>query len=217
MADFELSAIEGRVLGCLLEKDMATPEYYPLSLNALTNACNQKSNRNPVVSYDEQTVEAAIEELKGRQLVWQSVAGRVPKFAHNLDKSLKLIRREAAIICLLLLRGPQTPGELRGRSERLYNFADLAEVNEALDSLAEMGLVRKLPRQPGRKESRYAHLLGGGAVESDLNTAASTETHAAEPGAADERITALAAEVASLREELRTLEQELAEFKKQFD
>jgi hypothetical protein len=205
-----------RVLGCLMEKEMATPDYYPLSLNALVNGCNQKSNRDPVVEYDEETVSRALDELKGRQLVWQSGAGRVPRFGEGFSANANLVARERAVLCLLLLRGPQTVGELRGRGERLYGFAGLEEVEEALASLAEMGLVVKLPRSPGRKEHRYAHLLGG---EPEV---------AAEPAGADGgsapaalgtggRLEALEEEVAALKEELAELREELRGFRRQFD
>jgi uncharacterized protein len=217
MVDFELSASEARVLGCLLEKDMATPEHYPLSLNALVNACNQKSNRNPVVSFDENTVLQALEGLKEKQLVWRSDAGRVPKFSHHFDKRFNLLRRELAVICLLLLRGPQTPGELRGRSERLHPFKDLDEVLGVIRSLEEIGLVRKLPRLAGYKEFRFAHLLSGEPEQGEA------EVFPAKHGAippdfiAGERIAALEKEIELMRAELAQLRQAFLEFKGQFD
>ena len=149
MKDYELTPEQVRVLGSLIEKELATPEYYPLTLNALVNACNQKSNRKPVVSFDESTVIQALDGLKEVHLAWQSDAARVPKYEQHLDKNLNLVQREMAIICLLSLRGPQTVGELRGRSERLYAFSTLEEVNETLDELQERGLVKKMARQRG--------------------------------------------------------------------
>jgi len=157
----ELNAVGQRVLGALIEKEMTTPDYYPLSLNSLASACNQKSNRNPVVQYDEKTIVRALDELKSQQMVWQSDASRVPKYGENFVKLRKLLNREAAIISLLLVRGPQTVGELRGRSERLCPFTDLEQVQETLNGLLDLDFVIKLPRQAGRKESRYSHLLAG--------------------------------------------------------
>src|SRR3954464_1261224 len=161
--DFQLDAVEARVLGALLEKEIATPEYYPLSLNALVNACNQKSNREPVVSYDEDTVEVALEGLrtKGLALGGTGRDSRVPKHAQRFTERFNFGRREAAVLCVLLLRGPQTTGELRGRSERLYTFDDLEAVESTLHRLSEMGFTKQLPRQPGTKEPRWAHLLAG--------------------------------------------------------
>jgi uncharacterized protein len=206
--DIELSPPEARVLGCLLEKEMATPEYYPLSLNGLLNACNQKSNREPVVSYDEETVTGALARLREKRLVWLSDASRVPKFAQNISKTLNLLRKEAALLCLLLLRGPQTPGELRSRADRLYDFADLEEVLRTLRNLEEMGLVRNLPRQPGQKETRYTHLLAG---EPEEGAAVAAEPLPA--GRRTDRIGALEEELAALKLEVARLRQELREFK----
>ncbi len=146
-----INEIEVRVLGCLLEKSMTTPEYYPLSLSALTNACNQKSSRDPVVTYDQETVEDAIDTLKEKQLVVRSDSSRVVKYAEVLVATKNLIPREAAILMLLLLRGPQTVGELRARSDRAYSFENLQDVESTIDDLIEMGYVKKLPRLPGRK------------------------------------------------------------------
>ncbi|MBU4262620.1 MAG: YceH family protein [Proteobacteria bacterium] len=156
-----LDDVEVRVLGCLMEKEMATPEYYPLSLNALVNACNQKSNREPVVNFDEATVIRALDSLKGKRLALQSDASRVTKYEENFVSLNNLLAKEAALICLLLLRGPQTAGELRGRSERLYKFNDIEEVEAKLEDLSEMGFVTRLAKQPGRKECRFMHLLSG--------------------------------------------------------
>jgi uncharacterized protein len=210
--DFELSQPEARVLGSLLEKEMATPEYYPLSLNGLINACNQKSNREPVVSYDEATVVGALAGLRQKRLVWLSDASRVPKYAQNLSKTLNLLRKEAALLCLLLLRGPQTPGELRSRSERLFDFVDLEDVLRSLGNLEEMGLVRNLPRQPGHKESRFMQLLSGEPEEAALAAQASPPAKRA----GDERFATLENEVAELKIEVARLRQELQDFKNQF-
>jgi uncharacterized protein len=161
--DFQLDAAEARVLGSLLEKEATTPEYYPLSLNALVNACNQKSNREPVVSYDDDTVEVALEGLRTKGLALRSTGrdSRVPKHAQRFTEKFNFGRREAAILCVLLLRGPQTTGELRGRTERLYTFDDLEAVESTLHRLAEMDFVKQLPRQPGTKEPRWTHLMCG--------------------------------------------------------
>jgi len=206
----ELGAAEIRVLGCLLEKEMATPEYYPLSLNALLAACNQKTNRDPVVSYGEDTVQGALEELKRLQLVWQSDAGRVPRYAHRVEKALNLVRREEAVLCLLMLKGAQTPGEIRGRSERLYSFADLEEVNLTLEHLEEMGLARRMPRQPGRKESRYDHLLGAGTAQDG------PPTPSPGPEAATEDASGETSRIAMLEEEMKDLRRELEDLKAAF-
>lgn len=216
MLDFELNAVEVRVLGCLLEKEMATPEYYPLSLNGLVNACNQKSNREPVVSYDEHTVAKALESLKSKRLVWRSDAARVPKYGQEVDKKFSLMAREMAVLCLLLLRGPQTVGELRGRTERLYAFNELEEVGTTLQGLEEMGLVRKLPRQPGRKESRSAHLLGGEPENVEPATAV-PEAATVQVRAENERLAFLEQEMNNLRTELAELRAALLDFKRQFE
>lgn len=216
MLDFELNAVEARVLGCLLEKEMATPEYYPLSLNGLVNACNQRSNREPVVSYDEHTVAKALDSLKNKRLAWRSDAARVPKYGQEVDKKFSLMAREMAVLCLLLLRGPQTVGELRGRTERLYGFADLEEVGVTLQGLEEMGLVRKLPRQPGRKESRYGHLLGGEPENVEPVTAA-PEAAVLQVRAENERLAALEQEIETLRTELQELRAAFLDFKQQFE
>lgn len=205
--DFQLDAVEARVLGSLLEKEIATPEYYPLSLNALVNACNQKSNREPVVSYDEDTVEVALESLRGKGLALRSSGrdSRVPKHAQRFTEKHNLGRREAAVVCVLLLRGPQTTGELRGRSERLYSFDDLEAVEGALNRLAGMGFVKQLPRQPGMKEPRWAHLFSGD-IEMPETAAPPVERA---PGDR-ERIAKLEAGLAALR-------QEFEDFRRRFE
>jgi hypothetical protein len=212
--DFVLDADELRVLGSLLEKEITTPEYYPLSLNALLNACNQKSNRDPVVHFDEETVERALYLLRDRGLALNitGAGSRVPKFGHRLSEKLNLGRRELAILCELMLRGPQTLGELRTRAERMHPFDDLAEVESVLDRMPE--LVTKLPRRPGEKETRYAHLLSGApAAEAWLPEQAAG---ASEPTRSD-RIAELEAEVAGLRRELEDLKERFAGFQKQFE
>jgi uncharacterized protein YceH (UPF0502 family) len=160
-----LDAAEVRVLGALMEKEATTPEYYPLSLNALVNACNQKSNREPVVSYDEDTVIDALDRLREKRFSLTITGnGRVHKYQQRISETMNLGRRESAVVCVLLLRGPQTLGEIKDRSERMHSFADLAETEAVLDKLAalpEGALVRKLPRLPGQKEQRYTHLLAG--------------------------------------------------------
>jgi uncharacterized protein YceH (UPF0502 family) len=194
--DVQLDAAEVRVLGALMEKEIATPEYYPLSLNALVNACNQKSNREPVVAYDEDTVEAALEGLRTKGLGTR-VSGRdsrVPKHEQRFTEHFNLGRREAAIMCVLMLRGPQTPGELRGRTDRLFTFDDLEAVESTLHKLVEMEFVKQLPRQTGYKEQRWAHLLSG-----DVEVEAA-EAAPAERGPSDrERIAALERDLAELR------------------
>ena len=161
--DWQLDAVETRVLGCLLEKEIATPDYYPLSINALVNACNQKSNRDPVVNYDEAIVEEALSELRGKGLALRITGrdARVPKHAQRFTEKFNLGRREAAVMCVLMVRGPQTVGELRGRAERLYDFEDLEGVEMTLNRLAEMEFVKKLPRVAGFKEQRWGHLFSG--------------------------------------------------------
>lgn len=209
--DLQLEAAEARVLGSLMEKEVTTPEYYPLSLNALVNACNQKSNRDPVVSYDEDTVEQALEGLreKGLTLRVSGRESRVAKHEQRFTEKFNLGRREAALICVLLLRGPQTVGELRGRSERLYTFDDLEAVEGTLHRLGEMGFTKQLPRQAGFKEQRYTHLLCG-----DVEVAAEAAPAAVpvvERGSGDrERIAALESALAELR-------REFDEFRRRFE
>jgi len=213
--DILLNDVEVRVLGSLIEKSMTTPEYYPLSLNALTNACNQKSNRQPVVAFDEKTVVRALDSLKEKQLVVLSASSRVPKYAEILTNTRKLITREAALLMVLLLRGPQTVGELRGRTERVYRFNDLAEVEATLDEMCGIGYVTKLPRMAGRKESRYAHLLNGDVhVEEELPQ---PEPAALEVRAENERFGALEQELQKLRNEFNELLADFQKFKSEFE
>ncbi len=204
--DLRLGPVEARILGALLEKDITTPEYYPLTLNALVNACNQKSNRDPVVAYGETEVSLALDEAKQKGFVTAITGGsnRVSKFGHRIGERLNLGRREVAILCELMLRGPQTPGELRSRAARLYEFEDLEEVEIVLRGLMERepgALVAQLPRQPGSREVRFAHLLSG-------------EPPAEVPAVAAPSVDA---EVRALREEVDQLKEEFARFRKQFE
>jgi len=215
--DMILNDKEVRVLGCLIEKRMATPEYYPLSLNALINACNQKSSRNPVVVYDEETVLHAVTGLKEKQLAWQSSLSRVDKYEERFVRDLNLNNQEAAVICLLMLRGPQTVGELKGRTERLYRFDSIEAVNDTLESLASIDLVVRMPRQSGQKEARYSHLMCGQAEESDP-AVSSPQPNAPEfPPADSERLAILENKVESLSSDLKELKQSFQDFKRQFE
>ncbi len=214
MIDFTLTSAEVRVLGCLIEKEVTTPEYYPLSVNALQNACNQSSNRNPVVSYDETIIITALSQLKEKGFVSPTLIGRVPKYEELFLKRLNLVRQETAIICMLMLRGQQTIGEIRGRTERLYSFESLEAVHKALTALEGWGYVTLLPRQHGRKDQRYAHLLSGPpAIESNEEEEAVAEATVAE----GKRLADLESEVASLRLEVGGLKQVVADFKAQFE
>jgi uncharacterized protein YceH (UPF0502 family) len=209
--DVTLDAEQIRILGSLLEKEITTPEYYPLSLNGLLNACNQKSNRDPIVHFDQDTLERALYALRDKGLL-VSITGagsRVPKYGHRFSEKFNLGRRELAILCELMLRGPQTLGELRTRAERMHSFADLAEVESVLDRMPE--LAAKLPRRPGEKEVRYAHLLSGEPPVSEPATPPFT------PPAQTSRIGALEDEIAQLRRELEDLKQQFAGFRKQFE
>jgi uncharacterized protein YceH (UPF0502 family) len=205
-----LTAAQARVLGALLEKEITTPEYYPLSLNALVNACNQRSNREPVMNLDEDDVRLALHGLEPKGLAGRARAGegRVTKYEHWLGEVFNFSRAEAALICVLLLRGPQTPGELRGRAERMHRFEEIGDVASGLQKLMEREppLAAILPRQPGTKESRYAHLLSG-TVESIAQPAGGEATPGAETR--EERIMQLEKEVAELRRELAALRQRI--------
>ena len=209
--DIRLDAEEVRVLGALVEKEITTPEYYPLSLNALVNACNQKSNRDPVMHFDEENIEGPIYTLREKGLVL-SITGagsRVQKYGQRLAEKLNLGRRELAVLCELMLRGPQTLGELRTRADRMHHFDDLAEVESVLERTPDLFI--KLARRPGEKEARYGHLLSGIPAET-------TEHQAVEPPPArTDRIALLEADVARLREELDDLKRQFAGFQKQFE
>ncbi|HVZ61633.1 MAG TPA: YceH family protein [Terriglobales bacterium] len=206
-----LTAAEARVLGALIEKEITTPDYYPLSLNAVVNACNQKTNRDPVMELDEEQVRQALLGLRDHGLAGNAsgAESRVTKYEHRIQEAFNFKRSETAILCVLLLRGPQTPGELRGRSERLHAFEHLDEVQSTLQRLAERNppLVRMLPRQPGTKESRYVHLMSG-EVE---GWEAAAEAHSASSGTSEgeDRLARMERELSTLRDEVAGLKQEL--------
>ncbi len=213
-----LTDVEVRVLGSLIEKDITTPDYYPLSLNALVNACNQKNNRDPVMTLGEDEVRNALNGLQEKRLAGPASGAdsRVPKYEHRLQEAFNFDRRETAVLCVLLLRGPQTPGELRGRTERMYHFEALEDVVSTLDRLAqrEAPLVVMLARQPGTKESRYMHLLAGEPPAQEAAAARPTSlAHVAEP----DRLAQLETEVSELRRELAEVQRQLAQFRKQFE
>jgi uncharacterized protein YceH (UPF0502 family) len=214
-----LNEVECRVLGSLVEKEAATPEYYPLSLNALVNACNQKSNRDPVMNLDEAAVREALHSLEQQSLV-RSVSradSRVTKYEHRLQEAYNFYRHEIAILCLLLLRGPQTPGELRSRSERLHSFDDLGAVQSSLQHLMkrEPPLVKTLPRPPGTKEARYAHLLSVDVAQAEQEPRVQIE--ARESSVDGDRVRKLEGEIAALKNEMADLKQQFALFRKQFE
>lgn len=220
-----LTEIETRVLGSLIEKDITTPDYYPLSLNALVNACNQKNNRDPVMTLDESAVRDALATLQEKRLAGPASGAdsRVTKFEHRLQEAFNFDRREIAIVCVLLLRGPQTPGELRSRTDRMYHFEALEDIVSTLDRLAQRTppLAAILPRQPGTKESRYMHLFSGEPPVSDAPASASvartpSSTTASANSVAD-RVSTLEEEVSRLRQELSDVQQQLATFRKQFE
>jgi uncharacterized protein YceH (UPF0502 family) len=212
--DLVLDAMEIRVLGSLIEKELATPEYYPLTLNALTNACNQKSNRDPVVAYDEASVASAAARLVEKGLVWESGVSRVPKYEERFTHERSLVPRESAVLCVLLLRGPQTVGEIRGRTARLYDFANLEEVQAALDNLVEWGYAQQLARMPGHKESRYRDLLRG-EVEAPKGPADLKLPDI--PPIEIVRIEKVEAAVERMQKEIEDLKTAFETFKKQFD
>jgi uncharacterized protein len=213
-----LTAVEIRVLGSLIEKDITTPDYYPLSLNALVNACNQKNNREPVMSLDENSVADALATLQEKRLAGTAggADSRVTKFEHRLQEVFNFDRREIAVLCVLLLRGPQTPGELRGRTERMYHFEALEDVVSTLERLAarQPPLVVVLPRQPGTKESRYVQLFAG-EVEM-IDSVARPAVNGGERSSSD-RLTNLEGEVSELRREVSEMREQLAVFRKQFE
>jgi uncharacterized protein YceH (UPF0502 family) len=219
----QLTPTEARVLGALIEKEITTPEYYPLSLNALVNACNQKNNREPVMILDEVEVRQALHGLEDEHLAAPVRGdGRVAKYEHHLQEVFNFTRAETAIICVLLLRGPQTPGELRGRTERMYKFDELSDVQTALQKLMsrEPALVKVLPRQPGTKEARYAHLLSGDveSFEPSVTTAAyASSTSYAHASSHSEEDPELKERMAQLEAEVAILTRELGELRQQFD
>ncbi|MDZ7833530.1 MAG: YceH family protein [Desulfobacterales bacterium] len=219
-----LNPVESRILGALIEKQMATPDYYPLTLNALVNACNQKNNRNPVLSLDSSEVELALNSLREQRLVWQvrTHGSRAPKYEQNLNDFADFSRRQLALICELLLRGPQTPGELRTRASRLIEFQGVRAVEYTLTKLMEHEkgpFVTQLPRRPGHKENRYAHLF----AEVDEETESAAEASVAAPDVQavsdgdNARIEALEQQVSELSEQLRQLAEEFRAFKAEFE
>ena len=214
-----LNEMEARVLGALLEKEITTPDYYPLSLNSLVNACNQKSNRDPVTNLDEDSVRDALRTLHDNSLARSVSAAdsRVTKYEHRLQEAFNFDRREAALFCELLLRGPQTPGELRMRAERMHQFDDLSEAQSALQRLMnrEPPLVKVLARQPGTKESRYIHLLSGDAKP--VSSTAGREVPAALEREKMDGFSRLSSEMAELRRDMADLKQQFAAFRKQFE
>jgi len=213
-----INDVEARILGALIEKELTTPEYYPLTLNSLTNACNQKSNRDPVMQLEDEEVVRGLDKLRMKGFARLSgEGGRVPKYCHSLGE--KLAPPELAVIAELLLRGPQTLGELRTRCDRMSAFADIAAVEEALAELQkfELQLATLLPRQPGQKEQRYAHLLSGEPVLQHSEKQLQPEAARVKVMLEDERIATLESEVALLKEEITSLKQAMEEFKAQFE
>ena len=210
-----LTEIQARVIGALVEKHLTTPEYYPLTLNALVNACNQKTNREPVTSYTEAIVQQTLDDLRDKNLVYvfYGSTSRVPKYKHIFGDYFELESSEIAVVCVLMLRGAQTLGELRERTHRLYEFSGVGEVGETLDNLSRRDepLIVKLERQAGQKEARFAHLLSGEVTSYQPPERVSRST------ANDERIEKLEQEVTSLRSELNDFRQNFEEFKKQFE
>ena len=210
-----LTAAQARVLGALVEKEVTTPDYYPLSLNALINACNQRSNRDPVMNLDENDVRQALHGLEDKGLAGRarSADGRVTKYEHWLGEAFNFSRAETALLCVLLLRGPQTPGELRGRTERLHSFDEIGDVLAGLQKLMdrEPSLAALLPRQPGTKEARYAHLLSGPVESIRISSAEASIGHDSPPaaGAMQERIERVEAAVGELRQQVAALSQKI--------
>lgn len=215
-----LNAIELRVLGSLIEKELTTPEYHPLSLNALVNACNQKSNRDPVLDLDETEVTKALDSLRFKQFALLSgMGGRVAKYRHALNEKFRFTPAELALLCELLVRGPQTVGELRTRAERMHQFNDIHEVEAVLEELVARtpAIAARLARQPGRKEPRYCQLFSG---EPDLTVAEGAtpqEAARSKSGAENEKIAKLEEDLSELRQEVSELRQMVADFKKSFE
>jgi uncharacterized protein len=215
-----LTAVEARVLGSLIEKDITTPDYYPLTLNALTNACNQSSNREPVVSYGEADVVRGLDGLREKKLafMFQGADSRVAKFGHRIAESFELARPETSVLCVLLLRGAQTPGEIRGRTGRMHEFPSLEATEASLHALMQRSpepLAARLARQPGMKEQRYAHLLSG---EPALPVPAAVGTEPSAPlHAEDDRLSRVEQDAVTLRAEVAELRQQLADLRKSLE
>ena len=216
-----LSEIETRVLSSLVEKELTTPEYYPLSLNALVNACNQKSNRDPVTNFEEEAVREALRKLDKKGLAGpaDNMVSRVSKYEHRLQEAYNFTRHEIAILAELLLRGPQTPGELRSRADRMHKFDDLGIVQTTLQRLMkrEPPLATVLPRQPGTKEARYAHLFSGKVEVAPTNSAIVGVPAPSSASGSEERIALLEDRVEKLHSEIADLKQQFAAFRKQFE
>lgn len=220
--DIDLNEHELRVLGSLIEKEITTPEYYPLSLNALMAACNQKSNREPVMNLTEDEVSEALMTLRDKKLVWQlsTAGGRVPKFEHNLRSLITLSKAETAVLCVLMLRGAQTTGEIKGRTERIYPFSSLQEVESTLAQLStrEDGpFVKELPRQPGKKEPRFIHLFSSSVLEASESPVTTYREPSVPTSTTSDRLSNLEQEVKQLREELDTLKNDFLELKRQLE
>ena len=215
-----LTSTEARVLGALIEKEITTPEYYPLSLNALVNACNQKNNREPVMALDEVEVRQALHGLEDERLAGP-VRGdsRVPKFEHHMQEVFNFTRGEIAVVCVLLLRGPQTPGELRGRTERMYRFDELSDVQSVLQKLMtrEPALAKVLPRQPGTKEARYAHLLSGDVESFEAPTVTHAVAISSTSFATSQADEELKQRMAQLEAEVAILTRELGELRGEYE
>ncbi len=211
-----LTEIEARIVSALVEKQLTTPEYYPLTLNALISACNQKTNREPVVNFDEATVSRSLEDLRDKNIVYiyYGSTSRVPKYKHMLPQVFELEPSETAVLCVLMLRGPQTIGEIKERTGRLYDFRDLNDVNETLEALLKRDepLIARLERAPGQKEARYAHLLSG-----EVTSYTPPERGISRGAVNDERIEKLEQELETVKSELSAFRQEFEEFKKQFE
>lgn len=216
-----LTETEVRVLGSLIEKDITTPDYYPLSLNALVNACNQKNNRDPVMSLDENSVSSALSTLQEKRLAGPASGAdsRVTKYEHRLQEVFNFDRREIAILCVLLLRGPQTPGELRSRTERMYRFEALDDIVSTLDRLSQRQppLSAVLPRQPGTKESRYMHLFASDAPAVDISAPDVARANSPAEVSSANRLSQLEDAVQQLKKEVAEMQQQLASFRKQFE
>jgi uncharacterized protein YceH (UPF0502 family) len=208
-----LTIAEARVLGALIEKEITTPDYYPMSMNALVNACNQRSNRDPVMDLDEEAVRQALHGLEDLHLAGRarSADGRVTKYEHWLGEAFNFSRAETALICVLLLRGPQTPGELRGRTERLHRFDEIGDVLAGLQKLIDRApaLAAVLPRQPGTKESRYAHLLSGNVESAVAAENAVVRRESVSDSGLEDRVGQLEGTVAELKQEIAALRQKI--------
>ncbi|VAX26591.1 Protein of unknown function YceH [hydrothermal vent metagenome] len=216
MMEITLSETEIRVLGALMEKELTTPDYYPLSLNALKNACNQTTNRNPLVIYDDSIIHAALENLIEKGLAWDAHLGRVAKYGENITEKFKLVPREIIVLALLFLRGAQTVGELRGRSERVYHFENLAAVHEVLEDLESLAWVHMLPRQAGRKESRYMHLFSDTTEVKTEDAAAQTKMMRSPSVLQEDKLKKMETELTALREAFEELKKNFLDFKAQF-